>query len=69
MEINGLSIPIVEWDVIHELNKCRIETRKLKDRKDVLEEERGKIAMVVGEAPVRELVKLNPMVRQWKRLT
>lgn len=62
VEMDGLGIPTVELDVIHDLDECKTETRrKLKDGKDMLEGKRGKIATVVGEAPVVEPVKLNPI--------
>ena len=67
VEMDGLGIPTVELDVIHDLDECKTETRrKLKDGK---EGKRGKITTAVGEAPVGEPVKLNPMEKAKDRRT
>lgn len=68
VEIDGLGIPTVELDVIHDLDECKTDTRrKLKDGRNVLEGKRGKIA--TAEAPVGEPVKLNPMEKARDRRT
>lgn len=63
VEMDGLGIPTVELNVIHDLDECKTETRrKLKDDRDVLEGKRSKIATA---APV----KLDPMEKAKDRRT